>query len=186
MPKIRFSLGAASDWLVGRLCTRKDQTAGIPGRERLESQRATPRSPSEPRVAPQYAKQPKTIMAEDSGMLDNGAMVWVPHDEQVWKKAVVVRRLDDGVSAEVRLQPSDDGEWDKDDGLEQVVNIRDIARMAGEVSDEAMPICNVFEADGANDMCTLNHLHEPAVLKNLELRFAKKMPTHTLELSVSP
>ncbi|OWZ23109.1 Myosin [Phytophthora megakarya] len=129
-------------------------------------------------------------MAEDAGgMLDNGAMVWVPHDEQVWKKAVVVRRLDDGVSAEVRLQPNDDGEWDKDDGLEQVVNIRDIARLAGEVSDEAMPICNVFEADGANDMCTLNHLHEPAVLKNLELRFAKKMPytyTGAICIAVNP
>ncbi|KAH7484311.1 hypothetical protein KRP22_005485 [Phytophthora ramorum] len=123
------------------------------------------------------------------GMLDNGAMVWVPHDEHVWKKAVVVRRLDDGVSAEVRLQPNDDGEWDKDDGLEKIVNIRDIARLAGEVSDEAMPICNVFEADGANDMCTLNHLHEPAVLKNLELRFAKKMPytyTGAICIAVNP
>ncbi|CEG42077.1 myosin-like protein [Plasmopara halstedii] len=128
-------------------------------------------------------------MAEDSGMLDNGAMVWVPHNEQVWKKAVVVRRLDDGVSAQVRLQPSDDGEWDKDDGVEQIVNIRDIARLAGEVSDEAMPICNVFEADGANDMCTLNHLHEPAVLKNLELRFSKKMPytyTGAICIAVNP
>ncbi|KAG6586840.1 myosin-like protein [Phytophthora cinnamomi] len=132
-------------------------------------------------------------MAEDAaaagGMLDNGAMVWVPHDEQVWKKAVVVRRMEDGVSAEVRLQPSEDGEWDKDDGLQKVVNIRDIARLAGEVSDEAMPICNVFEADGANDMCTLNHLHEPAVLKNLELRFAKKMPytyTGAICIAVNP
>eukprot|EP00644_Phytophthora_capsici_P004676 jgi/Phyca11/506416/fgenesh2_kg.PHYCAscaffold_19_\ len=132
-------------------------------------------------------------MAEDAaatgGMLDNGAMVWVPHDEQVWKKAVVVRRLEDGKSALVRLQPNDDGEWDKDDGLEQTVNIRDIARLAGEVSDEAMPICNVFDADGANDMCTLNHLHEPAVLKNLELRFAKKMPytyTGAICIAVNP
>lgn len=77
-------------------------------------------------------------MAEDAaaaagGMLDNGAMVWVPHDEQVWKKAVVVRRMEDGVSAEVRLQPSEDGEWDKDDGLQKVVNIRDIARLAGTI-----------------------------------------------------
>ncbi|TDH66938.1 hypothetical protein CCR75_001574 [Bremia lactucae] len=128
-------------------------------------------------------------MAEDSGMLDNGAMVWVPHQDQVWKKAVVVRRLDDGVSAEVRLQPGDDGEWDTDDGVEQIVNIRNIARLAGEVSDEAMPICNVFDAAGANDMCTLNHLHEPAVLKNLELRFLKTMPytyTGAICIAVNP
>ncbi|CAI5741853.1 unnamed protein product [Peronospora destructor] len=133
-------------------------------------------------------------MAEDaaavpSGMLDNGAMVWVPHEQHVWKKAVVMRRVNDGASAQVRLQPNDDGEWAQDDGLETVVNIRDIARLAGEVSDEAMPICNVFEAEGANDMCTLNHLHEPAVLKNLELRFAKKMPytyTGAICIAVNP
>ncbi|KAG7396124.1 hypothetical protein PHYBOEH_002779 [Phytophthora boehmeriae] len=127
-------------------------------------------------------------MAED-GVLDNGAMVWVPHEQQVWKKAVVVRRLDDGVSAEVRLQPNEDGEWDKDDGVEKIVNIKEIAQLAGEVADDAMPICNVFEADGANDMCTLNHLHEPAVLKNLELRFAKKMPytyTGAICIAVNP
>ncbi|RLN56465.1 hypothetical protein BBJ28_00022450, partial [Nothophytophthora sp. Chile5] len=125
----------------------------------------------------------------DDGMLDHGAMVWVPHDEQVWKKAVVVRRLADGVSADVRLQPNEDGEWHKDDGLEKTVNIRDIARMAGEVADDAMPICNVFETDGADDMCTLNHLHEPAVLKNLQLRFAKRMPytyTGAICIAVNP
>ncbi|CAH0482711.1 unnamed protein product [Peronospora belbahrii] len=133
-------------------------------------------------------------MAEDTvgapgGMLDNGAMVWVPHNDYVWKKAVVMRRLDDGKCAQVRLQPNDDGEWNQDDGVEKVVNIREIARLAGEVSDEAMPICNVFDADGANDMCTLNHLHEPAVLRNLELRFAKKIPytyTGAICIAVNP
>lgn len=68
----------------------------------------------------------------DEGMLDGGAMVWVPHDEHVWKRAVVVRRLPDGVSAEVRLQPNEDGSFDRDDGLEKVVNIQEIARLAGE------------------------------------------------------
>lgn len=69
--------------------------------------------------------------SDGEGMLDGGAMVWVPHDEQVWKRAVVVRRLPDGTSAEVRLQPSDDGSYHRDDGMEKVVNIKDIARMAG-------------------------------------------------------
>lgn len=70
-------------------------------------------------------------MAEDSSsMLDGGAMVWVPHDDQVWKRAVVLRRLDDGVQAEVRLE-SNDGEYHKDDGLVKLVNIAEIARQAG-------------------------------------------------------
>uniref|UniRef100_A0AAV1TMU3 Unconventional myosin-Vc n=1 Tax=Peronospora matthiolae TaxID=2874970 RepID=A0AAV1TMU3_9STRA len=133
-------------------------------------------------------------MAEDAAaaagrMLDDGAMVWVPHEQHVWKKAVVVRRLDDGARALVRLQAQDDGEYDADDGVEKVVTVSAIARLAGEVADDAMPICNVFEAEGACDMCTLNHLHEPAVLKNLELRFAKKLPytyTGAICIAVNP
>ncbi|KAI9912741.1 hypothetical protein PsorP6_005621 [Peronosclerospora sorghi] len=127
--------------------------------------------------------------ATSGGVLDHGAMVWVPHDDQVWQKAVVVERVDNGLRAKVRLQPSEDGAWDLDTGTEKVVTIKDIARLAGEVSDEAMPICNDFDADGADDMCTLNHLHEPAVLKNLELRFAKKMPytyTGAICIAVNP
>lgn len=49
-----------------------------------------------------------------------------------------------------------------------------------------MPICNTFTADGANDMTTLNHLHEPAVLKNLQIRFANKMPyTYTGQICIA-
>lgn len=143
---------------------------------------------------------------------DSAAFIWVPHDERVWMRAVVLRKLDDGQRAEVRLQAAgDDGaDYHKDDGLVKVVNIRDISRLAGahvcvarnglcttrltvaswhstgEMSDQAMPICNTFSPDGVHDMCTLNHLHEPAVLRNLELRFAQRMPyTYTGQICIA-
>ncbi|TYZ65738.1 hypothetical protein PybrP1_011999 [[Pythium] brassicae (nom. inval.)] len=119
---------------------------------------------------------------------DSSASVWVPHDERVWMRAVVLRKLDDGQRAEVRLQAAgDDGaDYHKDDGLVKVVNIRDISRLAGEMSDQAMPICNTFTPSGVHDMCTLNHLHEPAVLRNLELRFAQRMPyTYTGQICIA-
>lgn len=120
-----------------------------------------------------------------SSMLDSGAMVWVPHADQVWKRAVVLQRLSDGVSAEVRLE-ANEGEEHPDDGQVKVVVIRDIARLAGETSEHAMPICNVFTSEGVDDMCTLNHLHEPAVLKNLQLRFTRTMPyTYTGKICIA-
>jgi myosin-5 len=37
-----------------------------------------------------------------------------------------------------------------------------------------------------DDMSMLNHLHEPAVLRNLELRFAQKMPyTYTGQICIA-
>jgi len=49
-----------------------------------------------------------------------------------------------------------------------------------------MPICNTFTSAGVEDMTTLNHLHEPAVLRNLELRFARQMPyTYTGQICIA-
>ncbi|KAF1334078.1 Myosin-like protein, partial [Globisporangium splendens] len=120
------------------------------------------------------------------GLVDGSASVWVPHDQLVWKRAVVLRKLDDGKSAEVRLEPNHDNEYHKDDGVVKIVNIQEISRLAGEVSDQAMPICNTFTPTGMDDMSMLNHLHEPAVLRNLELRFAQKMPyTYTGQICIA-
>ncbi|KAJ0410277.1 hypothetical protein P43SY_002609 [Pythium insidiosum] len=121
----------------------------------------------------------------NSSMLDNGAMVWVPHADQVWKRAVVLHRLDDGARAEVRLE-ANEGEEHPDDGMVKTVNVAEIARLAGEVSDRAMPICNTFDSRGVDDMCTLNHLHEPAVLKNLQIRYGNQMPyTYTGQICIA-
>lgn len=110
--------------------------------------------------------------------------IWVPHDELVWKQAVLLQKIGED-KAEVRLV-GDEGMEHADDGLVQVVSIRNVSRMAGELSDQAMPMCNSFDAKGVDDMCTLNHLHEPAVLRNLELRFKQTMPyTYTGQICIA-
>jgi myosin-5 len=120
-----------------------------------------------------------------SSVLDGGAMIWVPHEDQVWKRAVIVSKNETEGTAEVKLQPNE-GERHEDDGLLRTVVIKDVAKSAGEVSDQAMPICNDFILNGVEDMCTLNHLHEPAVLRNLELRHGKQMPyTYTGQICIA-
>ncbi|OQR92158.1 myosin-like protein, partial [Achlya hypogyna] len=113
-----------------------------------------------------------------------GALVWVPHDNEVWKKAQVIEKLSE-TSVQVRLI-ADGEDYDPEDGVVKTFDVREIAKLAGEVSATAMPICNTFEKLGVEDMCTLNHLHEPAVLKNLQLRHAQNTPyTYTGQICIA-
>ncbi|OQR84018.1 myosin-like protein [Achlya hypogyna] len=112
------------------------------------------------------------------------SLVWVPHDKEVWKKAVVLDKPSD-TSVQVRLL-ADGEDYDPEDGVVKTFDVREIAKLAGEVSATAMPICNTFEKLGVEDMCTLNHLHEPAVLKNLQLRHAQSIPyTYTGQICIA-
>ncbi|OQR92032.1 myosin, partial [Thraustotheca clavata] len=114
----------------------------------------------------------------------SGTLVWVPHAVNVWKKAAIVNKIDEQ-SVQIRFTQDDDP-FDKEIGQIHTFNIAEIAKLAGEVSTTAIPICNVFEKDGVDDMCTLNHLHEPAVLKNLQLRHAQSMPyTYTGQICIA-
>ncbi|KAH9149706.1 hypothetical protein AeRB84_007294, partial [Aphanomyces euteiches] len=123
-------------------------------------------------------------MASDFGEKSMGALVWVPHTTEVWKKAQIVQKVSD-TSVEVRFV-SDGVEYDPEEGQTKTYDVREIAKLAGEVSATAMPICNTFEKLGVEDMCTLNHLHEPAVLKNLQLRHARFVPyTYTGQICIA-
>ncbi len=113
-----------------------------------------------------------------------GALVWVPHDKEVWKKAEVLQKLS-GNRVEVRLT-ADGDDYDPEDGIVKSFDVREIAKLAGEVSSTAMPICNKLENMGVEDMCSLNNLHEPAVLKNLQLRHAQSVPyTYTGQICIA-
>ncbi|CAN0485258.1 unnamed protein product, partial [Laminaria digitata] len=53
---------------------------------------------------------------------------------------------------------------------------------------ESLPLHNVetSEGKGVQDMCSLNHLHEPAILYNLRRRFASLLPyTYTGEICIA-
>jgi len=121
---------------------------------------------------------------EDFAQESIGSLVWVPHEEHVWKQAQLIRKLSE-TQVEVRFVP-DGNSFSRDDGKIKVFDIREIAKLAGEVSATAMPICNVFDKLGVEDMCTLNHLHEPAVLKNLQLRHSQYVPyTYTGQICIA-
>jgi myosin-5 len=123
-------------------------------------------------------------MMQQSSSSSISSLVWVPHEKYVWKKAEVVKKLSD-TQVEVRYV-ADGEEYDPEDGETKTFNIKEIAKLAGEVSKTAMSICNSFDKWGVQDMCTLNHLHEPAVLKNLQLRHAEGMPyTYTGQICIA-
>ncbi|RHY25064.1 hypothetical protein DYB32_008618, partial [Aphanomyces invadans] len=126
----------------------------------------------------------KALMAAAFEETSMGALVWVPHAAEVWKKAQIIQKVSD-TQVEVRYV-ADGAEYDPEDGITKTFDVRDIAKLAGEVSSNAMPICNTFEKLGVEDMCTLNHLHEPAVLKNLQLRHGQFIPyTYTGQICIA-
>ncbi|CCI47888.1 unnamed protein product [Albugo candida] len=113
----------------------------------------------------------------------NSTFIWVPHDESVWKRASVIRKSSDGSQVEVRCEATEN---EYNAGDIETFSISEISQLSGEVSIHAMPICNTFMADGVDDMCTLNHLHEPAVLRNLEIRFGRRFPyTYTGQICIA-
>ncbi|KDO26615.1 hypothetical protein SPRG_20560 [Saprolegnia parasitica CBS 223.65] len=123
-------------------------------------------------------------MTSTFGDQSMGSLVWVPHETEVWKKAQVVEKPTEA-TVTVRLI-ADGDDYDPEDGVVKTFDIAEIAKLAGEVSATAMPICNSFEKLGVEDMCTLNHLHEPAVLKNLQLRHAQSIPyTYTGQICIA-
>ena len=61
-----------------------------------------------------------------------------------------------------------------DSGVQQTIDIKKALESIGakyNKDDLRLPMCNDdLPASGIDDMCSLNHLHEPAFLMNLTLR----------------
>ncbi|OQR90481.1 myosin, partial [Thraustotheca clavata] len=105
-----------------------------------------------------------------------GSKVYVPDGRLIWLPATVTRVEDGGQRISVLLQ----------DGTTRVVDLQD------EGMPESLPLQN-HEAengqDDVEDMCTLNHLHEPAIVYNLQTRFAKQCPytyTGSIVVAINP
>lgn len=100
------------------------------------------------------------------------ALVWLPCDKAVWKKARILEKLSEN---QVKVQILS--------GLQdEEIEIIDSSKLG----DKVLSFCNEFDEMGVDDMCNLNHLHEPAVLKNLELRFQHKNPyTYTGQICIA-
>jgi myosin-5 len=98
------------------------------------------------------------------------ALVWVPDATQVWEKVTV---LSGEGTKSVEVQPAV--------GPKKTVNLDEAYKAIGIVNrakgDYNLPMCNTKVPEGGiDDMAAFDNLHEPAVLNNLELRFAGTLP----------
>ncbi|RLN99249.1 hypothetical protein DYB28_010682, partial [Aphanomyces astaci] len=106
-----------------------------------------------------------------------GSQVYIPDEKLAWVPGTVLRTEDGGKRVLVRLVHDNattiDDRW---------VDLRD----------ESMPSELPLQNDdplvhgSVNDMCTLNHLHEPAIVYNLRARFLQQRPyTYTGDIVVA-
>lgn len=139
-----------------------------------------------------------------------GIHVFVPDAQRVWVPATVLSVEPGGQRFRVRLEPlpSDD---DDADGVEKEYDAPAIEReidLRDEGMPDALPLQNRDPADrgtrklnpelaktvvtagaaavGAEDMCELSHLHEPAIVYNVRARFLARAPyTYTGKIVVA-
>ena len=107
-----------------------------------------------------------------------GALVYVPHKDDLWRPAQVLEVLaDHRVRVEVRG-------WEPDGGPPKELE----CKLAAPAT--AFPLVNVnMPAAGTPQMTSLNHLHEAAILDNLRRRFAAGLPytyTGDIVIAVNP
>lgn len=91
--------------------------------------------------------------------MEIGAYVWVPDDDAAWIKAVIVEKHEGGIVVEIRRE------------REQELREINLAK-----EPDGAKLCNVFEdalggSAGVQDLITLTHLHEPAILDCMQSRF---------------
>jgi myosin-5 len=95
--------------------------------------------------------------------MEIGVQVWVRDKEDAWVEGSIVNKDEAGLTVRVALQ---DGGGHED---KQVAG-------QGDVLAEEVKLCNVWDdAESAtravDDLISLTHLHEPAILSTLQTRF---------------
>lgn len=116
------------------------------------------------------------------GMIE-GQKVYVPDADIAWAPATVVHALG-GSKFEVTVDRPRPGEPSPSVTGPVLID----AAGPGFEGMETLPLQNVetSEGNGVQDMCSLNHLHEPAILYNLRRRFVSLLPyTYTGEICIA-
>ncbi|OQR92114.1 myosin-like protein [Achlya hypogyna] len=106
-----------------------------------------------------------------------GSKVYVPDTTLVWAPASVLRVEDNGQRLLVRV--IDDA---TKAATERWVDLRD------DSMPDSLPLQNADD-HGVEDMCALNHLHEPAIVYNLRTRFSQQHPytyTGSIVVAINP
>eukprot|EP00947_MAST-08B_sp_MAST-8B-sp1_P005250 g5250.t1 len=116
--------------------------------------------------------------------------VYVPDDEDVWRQAEVLQLVGDEKLV-VRVHGLAGGEGKEGRGEQEIDlgKIQDLLRDTCGDQDGlvSLPLVNEdVDEKGVDDMCTLNYLHEPAILYNLRQRFFAATPyTYTGDICVA-
>jgi myosin-5 len=133
-----------------------------------------------------------------------GAKIYVPDKDVPWVRATVVRNVSES-SVEVKVEgimEEDEPRVGPDPDIHarllaeelRVVDLKSpdvvAACSRGGAATGAvavLPLQNVMETEaGVADMCSLNYLHEPAILFNLRRRFFARLPyTYTGDICIA-
>ena len=110
--------------------------------------------------------------------MDVHTKVFIPDDDFVWVSALVISSENESHTMQV-----DDEEYTaKRKPATKVVSIKDLPP-----SFHSFPLQNTdLSAEGVDDMCSLNYLHEPSILDNLMRRFKSQLSyTNTGDICVA-
>ena len=104
--------------------------------------------------------------------------VFIPDDDFVWVSASVTS----SENGSYTMQVDDEEYTTKRKPATKVVSIKDLPPTF-----QSFPLQNTdLSAEGVDDMCSLNYLHEPSILDNLMRRFKAQLPyTNTGDICVA-
>jgi len=110
-----------------------------------------------------------------------GAKTYVPDSAGAWRKATVVSALGGG-RYRVQLDP-----WEEAGGAVGQAKAETVEVDASQLEGGALPFQNAnMPENGFPNMTTLDHLHEPALLHNLRVRFFSCCPyTYTADIVIA-
>jgi myosin-5 len=110
--------------------------------------------------------------------MDVQTKIFIPDDDLVWVAASITSNQGDSFTVQV----IDDEYITLRKPASKDVSIRDLPP-----SFQSFPLQNTdLSADGVDDMCSLNYLHEPSILDNLRRRFKSQLPyTNTGDICVA-
>ena len=126
----------------------------------------------------ELAKQ-REAEKDAASAMEVGRRVFVPDDAEVWLLGTITKSDREKALFTIRLDTTD---------AEVTVDLKSKKMIAALGADcKALPLPNDDDdADGVNDMTTLKHLNEPAILFNLRKRFKAHHPyTYTGDICIA-
>ncbi|CAM9355182.1 unnamed protein product, partial [Phaeothamnion confervicola] len=111
--------------------------------------------------------------------------VFVPDPDIAWCRATVLKAHGDGNRFDVRVETEAADECEPSQRAGDVATVD--LRHPDFIGMESLPLQNIgLPREGVRDMCSLNYLHEPAILYNIRHRFFAQLPyTYTGDICIA-